>query len=68
MARQRGVAEELAATPPSKRFRAVAGAEKPFPVGAITRVTLRNFVTFDAVQFEPGPALNCICGPNGTCE
>lgn len=30
------------------------------------RVQLRNFVTYDYVEFTPGPYLNMILGPNGT--
>ncbi|KAI0787066.1 P-loop containing nucleoside triphosphate hydrolase protein [Irpex lacteus] len=34
--------------------------------GSIVRVQLRNFVTYDYVEFSPGPYLNMILGPNGT--
>ncbi|TFK43988.1 P-loop containing nucleoside triphosphate hydrolase protein [Crucibulum laeve] len=34
--------------------------------GSITRIQVRNFVTYDYVQFRPGPYLNMIVGPNGT--
>ncbi|CAK5274139.1 unnamed protein product [Mycena citricolor] len=34
--------------------------------GSIVRINLRNFVTYDAVEFCPGPYLNMILGPNGT--
>ena len=34
--------------------------------GAIVRVKLSHFVTYDAVEFHPGPYLNMIIGPNGT--
>lgn len=34
--------------------------------GSIVRVKLRNFVTYDQVEFCPGPYLNMIIGPNGT--
>ncbi|KAF5393572.1 hypothetical protein D9757_000066 [Collybiopsis confluens] len=37
-----------------------------FIPGSITRVQLRNFVTYDFVEFRPGPYLNMIIGPNGT--
>lgn len=30
------------------------------------RVKLKNFVTYDHVEFQPGPYLNMIIGPNGT--
>lgn len=34
--------------------------------GSIVRVKLTNFVTYDDVEFFPGPHLNMIVGPNGT--
>ncbi|ORX96250.1 P-loop containing nucleoside triphosphate hydrolase protein [Basidiobolus meristosporus CBS 931.73] len=34
--------------------------------GSIVRVALKNFVTYDACEFFPGPNLNMIIGPNGT--
>ncbi|TFK46958.1 P-loop containing nucleoside triphosphate hydrolase protein [Heliocybe sulcata] len=34
--------------------------------GSIVRVQLHNFVTYDYVEFCPGPYLNMILGPNGT--
>ena len=34
--------------------------------GSIVRVQLKNFVTYDFVEFRPGPRLNMIFGPNGT--
>ncbi|KZT29504.1 P-loop containing nucleoside triphosphate hydrolase protein [Neolentinus lepideus HHB14362 ss-1] len=34
--------------------------------GSIVRVQLYNFVTYDYVEFSPGPYLNMILGPNGT--
>ncbi|KAF8967457.1 P-loop containing nucleoside triphosphate hydrolase protein [Flammula alnicola] len=34
--------------------------------GSIVRIQLHNFVTYDYVQFSPGPYLNMIIGPNGT--
>ncbi|GBC01516.1 hypothetical protein RclHR1_04210002 [Rhizophagus clarus] len=33
---------------------------------SIIRVNLKNFVTYDSVEFFPGPNLNMIIGPNGT--
>ncbi|KAJ7098493.1 hypothetical protein B0H15DRAFT_737954, partial [Mycena belliarum] len=39
---------------------------RSFIPGSIVRITLRNFVTYDAVSFRPGPFLNMILGPNGT--
>ncbi|KAI0125214.1 P-loop containing nucleoside triphosphate hydrolase protein [Xylariales sp. AK1849] len=34
--------------------------------GAIVRVKLTNFVTYENAEFFPGPNLNMIIGPNGT--
>ncbi|KAH7912946.1 hypothetical protein BJ138DRAFT_1147123 [Hygrophoropsis aurantiaca] len=34
--------------------------------GSIVRIQLSNFVTYDWVEFRPGPYLNMILGPNGT--
>ena len=34
--------------------------------GSIVRVKLKNFVTYTAVEFFPGPSLNMVIGPNGT--
>ncbi|CAK7217309.1 Structural maintenance of chromosomes protein 5 [Sporothrix bragantina] len=44
-----------------------AGRTKPtFQPGAIVRVTLDNFVTYEHAEFDPGPSLNLVIGPNGT--
>jgi chromosome segregation ATPase len=37
-----------------------------FVTGAITRIKLQDFMTYDYVEFRPGPHLNMILGPNGT--
>jgi hypothetical protein len=34
--------------------------------GSIVRVQLHDFLTYDHVEFRPGPHLNMIIGPNGT--
>ncbi|TDL30065.1 P-loop containing nucleoside triphosphate hydrolase protein [Rickenella mellea] len=34
--------------------------------GSIVRIKLHNFVTYDDVEFRPGPYLNMVLGPNGT--
>jgi ABC-type hemin transport system ATPase subunit len=34
--------------------------------GSIVRVQLKNFLTYDFVEFKPGPYLNMVIGPNGT--
>ncbi|KAJ3719185.1 hypothetical protein C8R42DRAFT_628654 [Lentinula raphanica] len=37
-----------------------------FIPGSIVRIQLRNFLTYDYVEFRTGPYLNMIIGPNGT--
>ncbi|CZT05662.1 related to structural maintenance of chromosome protein (SMC) [Rhynchosporium agropyri] len=37
-----------------------------FQPGAIIRVKLRNFVTYESAEFFPGPSMNMVIGPNGT--
>ncbi|RDL37308.1 Uncharacterized protein BP5553_04741 [Venustampulla echinocandica] len=37
-----------------------------FQPGAIVRVKLTNFVTYENAEFYPGPNLNMVIGPNGT--
>ncbi|KAK0457748.1 uncharacterized protein EV420DRAFT_1687453 [Desarmillaria tabescens] len=37
-----------------------------FIPGSIVRIQLQSFVTYDWVEFRPGPYLNMIIGPNGT--
>ncbi|KAG6001377.1 hypothetical protein E4U21_004410 [Claviceps maximensis] len=39
---------------------------KDFKPGAIVRVTVKNFVTYEKADFFPGPHLNMVIGPNGT--
>lgn len=34
--------------------------------GAIVRVKLTDFVTYNSAEFFPGPSLNMVIGPNGT--
>lgn len=34
--------------------------------GSVVRVKISNFMTYDYVEFFPGPRLNMILGPNGT--
>ncbi|KAF2655795.1 P-loop containing nucleoside triphosphate hydrolase protein [Lophiostoma macrostomum CBS 122681] len=40
--------------------------EEPHKPGSIVRVKLKNFVTYTAAEFHPGPSLNMVIGPNGT--
>ncbi|KAJ7098489.1 P-loop containing nucleoside triphosphate hydrolase protein [Mycena belliarum] len=51
---------------PPKRVKTLPRDVDGFIPGSIVRITLRNFVTYDAVSFRPGPFLNMILGPNGT--
>lgn len=37
-----------------------------FQPGAIVRVKVENFVTYEKAEFFPGPNLNMVVGPNGT--
>ncbi|EON99085.1 putative structural maintenance of chromosome complex subunit protein [Phaeoacremonium minimum UCRPA7] len=37
-----------------------------FQPGAIVRVMVENFVTYEHAEFFPGPNLNMVIGPNGT--
>ncbi|KAI1329943.1 P-loop containing nucleoside triphosphate hydrolase protein [Xylariaceae sp. FL0255] len=37
-----------------------------FHPGAIVRVRVQNFVTYEQAEFLPGPNLNMVIGPNGT--
>lgn len=43
-----------------------ARAKPVFQLGAIVRVTLDNFVTYGHAEFDPGPSLNLVIGPNDT--
>ena len=42
------------------------GSRTFYQPGSIVRVELKNFVTYTAVEFFPGPSLNMVIGPNGT--
>ncbi|TNY24149.1 P-loop containing nucleoside triphosphate hydrolase protein [Rhodotorula diobovata] len=37
-----------------------------YVTGSIVRIACHSFLTYDSVEFRPGPALNMIIGPNGT--
>jgi AAA domain len=43
----------------------IGGPETHQP-GSIFRVKLTNFVTYTSAEFNPGPSLNMVIGPNGT--
>ncbi|WVQ81063.1 hypothetical protein IAT38_003170 [Cryptococcus sp. DSM 104549] len=40
--------------------------EDGYVAGSIVRIKMVNFMTYDHVEFSPGPHLNMILGPNGT--
>ncbi|KAI3545384.1 RecF/RecN/SMC N terminal domain-containing protein [Colletotrichum filicis] len=42
------------------------GDQDGFSPGAIRRVKVENFVTYELAEFFPGPNLNMVIGPNGT--
>ncbi|KAK4063113.1 hypothetical protein Trihar35433_8908 [Trichoderma harzianum] len=42
------------------------GGKDSFQPGAIVRVAVENFVTYEKAVFFPGPNLNMVIGPNGT--
>jgi hypothetical protein len=41
-------------------------ANDEYQAGAIVRVKVTNFVTYEEAEFYPGPNLNMVIGPNGT--
>ena len=43
-----------------------SGGTPIFQTGAIVRVLVENFVTYERAEFHPGPSLNMVIGPNGT--
>ncbi|KAL9092855.1 MAG: hypothetical protein Q9165_004273 [Trypethelium subeluteriae] len=43
-----------------------ASSDQEHQPGSIVRVKLKNFVTYTATEFHPGPSLNMVIGPNGT--
>ncbi|KAI6252385.1 hypothetical protein MCOR07_009791 [Pyricularia oryzae] len=56
-----------ASQPPSgPPGRQAATFQAGFQPGAILRVTVENFVTYEHAEFLPGPNLNMVIGPNGT--
>lgn len=56
---------QIASQSQSQKKRAHLAEDEYLP-GSIVRVKLENFVTYDSVEFHPGPRLNMIIGPNGT--
>ncbi|KAL2133334.1 hypothetical protein VTI74DRAFT_2529 [Chaetomium olivicolor] len=61
--------EDLVQAPPRRTAlsRPRNGPSSPeFQPGAIVRVKVRNFVTYEEAEFFLGPNLNMVIGPNGT--
>ncbi|KIM34992.1 hypothetical protein M413DRAFT_449948 [Hebeloma cylindrosporum] len=52
--------------PPLPKVKTLPRGTDGYIPGSIVRIQLHNFVTYDYVQFFPGPYLNMIIGPNGT--
>lgn len=56
-------------TPPQANGRVTMNGDSSppeFAPGAIVRVKVENFVTYEKAEFLPGPSLNMVIGPNGT--
>ena len=49
-----------------RAIRVVSNHRQRYVTGSIVRIQLKNFVTYDFVEFRPGPHLNMVIGPNGT--
>ncbi|KAG1752385.1 P-loop containing nucleoside triphosphate hydrolase protein [Suillus paluster] len=53
-------------TPKREQIATLPRDDDGFIPGSIVRIQLHNFLTYDWVEFRPGPYLNMILGPNGT--
>ncbi|KAG1750955.1 P-loop containing nucleoside triphosphate hydrolase protein [Suillus occidentalis] len=53
-------------TPKREQVATLPRDDDGFIPGSIVRIQLHNFLTYDWVEFRPGPYLNMILGPNGT--
>ncbi|KAF8887232.1 hypothetical protein CPB84DRAFT_1523152 [Gymnopilus junonius] len=51
---------------PRQLYKTLPRGDDGYIPGSIVRIQLYNFVTYDYVEFRPGPYLNMIVGPNGT--
>ncbi|KAH0588207.1 hypothetical protein H2248_006920 [Termitomyces sp. 'cryptogamus'] len=51
---------------PTERVKTLPRDTDGYIPGSIVRIQLKNFVTYDFVEFGVGPYLNMILGPNGT--
>ncbi|XP_030832464.1 structural maintenance of chromosomes protein 5 isoform X1 [Strongylocentrotus purpuratus] len=50
----------------ARKFMSKDYSQDGYMVGAIIRIKMVNFVTYDCCEVFPGPHLNMIMGPNGT--
>ncbi|GAA5973475.1 hypothetical protein JCM21900_003338, partial [Sporobolomyces salmonicolor] len=53
-------------TAPSGEKQQLLRDDTGYVTGSIVRIACQSFLTYDNVEFRPGPALNMIIGPNGT--
>ncbi|KAK6956260.1 hypothetical protein Daesc_001534 [Daldinia eschscholtzii] len=49
-----------------RRIKSSPSSTGEFQTGAIVRVLVQDFVTYEHAEFNPGPNLNMVIGPNGT--
>ncbi|KAJ6095329.1 hypothetical protein N7486_006075 [Penicillium sp. IBT 16267x] len=62
-----GEREDSMPPPPRQPLQAHAGfGPNGYKPGAIVRIKVTNFVTYNSAEFFPGPKLNMVIGPNGT--
>ncbi|KAJ5663158.1 hypothetical protein N7507_003889 [Penicillium longicatenatum] len=62
-----GEREESMPPAPRQPLKARAGFDSNgYKPGAILRIKVINFVTYNSAEFFPGPKLNMVIGPNGT--
>ncbi|KAH3767968.1 structural maintenance of chromosome protein [Pelomyxa schiedti] len=54
------------AAPVATMSRQPSGGGLAYRVGAIVRIRMVNFVTYDDCEMHPGPGLNVVIGPNGS--
>ncbi|KAF8437176.1 P-loop containing nucleoside triphosphate hydrolase protein, partial [Boletus edulis BED1] len=65
-ARVNSVGASVPSSPKREQVQTLPRGDDGYIPGSIVRIQLQNFVTYDWVEFCPGPYLNMIFGPNGT--
>ncbi|XP_061540928.1 structural maintenance of chromosomes protein 5 isoform X1 [Phycodurus eques] len=55
-----------ASVPPGRQPSEASEADGDFVDGAVLRITMKNFMTYNYIVVRPGPNLNMIIGANGT--